>query len=387
MTGAELSSYVGGDWRAGGARLDDFNPAHPDEVVAIVSASEAGLAAEAVEAAADAFPGWRATPPPARGDLLRLAADLLESRATEIGRDLAREEGKTAAEATGETVRAAAILRYYAGQTLEPDGDVYPSASAHTFLFARREPLGVVTAITPWNFPIAIPAWKIAPALAYGNTVVWKPAELVPLTAVHLVSALAEAGLPPGVLNLVLGRSADVGETLVTDDGVAAVSFTGSNEVGRLIQRQAIERGKKVQLELGGKNPAIVLADADLDHAAEQVARGAFLSAGQKCTATSSRNCSWSVLSPGRWAIRSIRTRVWAHLPRKPSATACWTTSASPPVRALAFSLEATGHPTAPVTTSGHRCSTTCRRKVASSVRRSSGLSPCFSARIHLTRL
>jgi alpha-ketoglutaric semialdehyde dehydrogenase len=287
MTAAELSSYVGGDWRAGGARFDDVNPAHPDEVVAIVSASGAELAAQAVEAAADAFPGWRATPPPARGDVLRLAADLLESRATEIGRDLAREEGKTAAEATGETVRAAAILRYYAGQTLEPDGDVYPSASAHTFLFARREPLGVVTAITPWNFPIAIPAWKIAPALAYGNTVVWKPAELVPLTAVHLVSALAEAGLPPGVLNLVLGRSADVGETLVTDDGVAAVSFTGSNEVGRLIQRQAIERGKKVQLELGGKNPAIVLADADLDHAAEQVARGAFLSAGQKCTATS----------------------------------------------------------------------------------------------------
>jgi aldehyde dehydrogenase (NAD+) len=287
MTGAELSSYVGGDWREGGARLDDLNPAHPDEVVAIVSASGAELAAEAVEAAADAFPSWRATPPPTRGEVLRLAADLLESRATEIGRDLAREEGKTAAEATGETVRAAAILRYYAGQTLEPDGDVYPSASAHTFLYARREPLGVVTAITPWNFPIAIPAWKIAPALAYGNTVVWKPAELVPLTAVHLVSALAEAGLPPGVLNLVLGRSADVGETLVTDDGVAAVSFTGSNEVGRLIQRQAIERGKKVQLELGGKNPAIVLADADLDHAAEQVARGAFLSAGQKCTATS----------------------------------------------------------------------------------------------------
>jgi aldehyde dehydrogenase (NAD+) len=287
MTGAELSSYVGGDWREGGARLDDLNPARPDEVVAIVSASRAELAAEAVEAAADAFPSWRATPPPARGEVLRLAADLLESSATEIGRDLAREEGKTAAEATGETVRAAAILRYYAGQTLEPDGDVYPSASAHTFLFARREPLGVVTAITPWNFPIAIPAWKIAPALAYGNTVVWKPAELVPLTAVHLVSALAEAGLPPGVLNLVLGRSADVGETLVTDDGVAAVSFTGSNEVGRLIQRQAIECGKKVQLELGGKNPAIVLADADLDHAAEQVARGAFLSAGQKCTATS----------------------------------------------------------------------------------------------------
>jgi aldehyde dehydrogenase (NAD+) len=245
MTAAELSSYVGGDWREGGARLDDVNPAHPDEVVAIVSASGAELAAEAVEAAADAFPSWRATPPPTRGEVLRLAADLLESRATEIGRDLAREEGKTAAEATGETVRAAAILRYYAGQTLEPDGDVYPSASAHTFLYARREPLGVVTAITPWNFPIAIPAWKIAPALGYGNTVVWKPAELVPLTAVHLVSALAEAGLPPGVLNLVLGRSADVGETLVTHDAVAAVSFTGSNEVGRSIQRQAIDAARR----------------------------------------------------------------------------------------------------------------------------------------------
>jgi acyl-CoA reductase-like NAD-dependent aldehyde dehydrogenase len=287
MTATELSSYVGGDWRAGSARLDDVNPAHPDEVVAIVSAAGAELAAEAVKAAADAFRSWRATPAPARGEILRLAADLLESRATEIGTDLAREEGKTAPEATGETLRAAAILRYYAGQTLEPDGEVYPSASTHTFLYARREPLGVVTAITPWNFPIAIPAWKIAPALAYGNTVVWKPAELVPLTAVHLVSALAEAGLPPGVINLVLGRSADVGETLVTDDAVGAVSFTGSNEVGRSIQLQAIERGKKVQLELGGKNPAIVLADADLDHAAEQVARGAFLSAGQKCTATS----------------------------------------------------------------------------------------------------
>jgi aldehyde dehydrogenase (NAD+) len=287
MTGTELSSYVGGDWRAGSARLDDVNPAHPDEVVATVSAAGAELAAEAVKAAADASPSWRATPPPARGEVLRLAADLLESRAAEIGLDLAREEGKTAAEAKGETDRAAAILRYYAGQTLEPDGEVYPSASANTFLYARREPLGVVTAITPWNFPIAIPAWKIAPALAYGNTVVWKPAELVPLTAVHLVSTLAEAGLPPGVINLVLGRSADVGETLVTDDAVAAVSFTGSNEVGRSIQLQAIERGKKVQLELGGKNPAIVLADADLDHAAEQVARGAFLSAGQKCTATS----------------------------------------------------------------------------------------------------
>jgi alpha-ketoglutaric semialdehyde dehydrogenase len=286
-TKADLASYVGGEWRPGEEHLEDLNPARPAEVVATVAAADAALAREAVEAAREAFPGWRETPAPARGEILRRAASLLEERVETVARDLAREEGKTLAEAAGETARAVSILRYYAGQTLEPDGEIYPSASATTFLYARREPLGVVTAITPWNFPIAIPAWKIAPALAYGNTVVWKPAELVPLTAVHLVRALADAGLPPGCLDLVLGRSSEVGETLVTHDGVAAISFTGSNEVGRAIQRRATELGTRVQLELGGKNPAIVLADADLEQAAEQVARGAFLSAGQKCTATS----------------------------------------------------------------------------------------------------
>jgi acyl-CoA reductase-like NAD-dependent aldehyde dehydrogenase len=286
-TKADLASYVGGEWRPGEEHLEDLNPARPAEVVATVAAADAALAREAVEAAREAFPGWRETPAPARGEILRRAASLLEERAETVARDLAREEGKTLAEAAGETARAVSILRYYAGQTLEPDGEIYPSASATTFLYARREPLGVVTAITPWNFPIAIPAWKIAPALAYGNAVVWKPAELVPLTAVHLVRALADAGLPPGCLDLVLGRSSEVGETLVTHDGVAAISFTGSNEVGRAIQRRATELGTRVQLELGGKNPAIVLADADLEQAAEQVARGAFLSAGQKCTATS----------------------------------------------------------------------------------------------------
>ena len=286
-TTADLASYVAGEWRPGDERLDDLNPSRPAEVVATVAAADAGLAREAVEAARDAFPGWRETPAPVRGDILRRAASLLEERAATVARDLAREEGKTLAEAAGETARAVSILRYYAGQTLEPEGEIYPSASATTFLYARREPLGVVTAITPWNFPIAIPAWKIAPALCYGNTVVWKPAELVPLTAVHLVQALADAGLPPGAVNLVLGRSSEVGDTLVTHDGVTAISFTGSNEVGRAIQRRATELGTRVQLELGGKNPAIVLADADVEQAAEQVARGAFLSAGQKCTATS----------------------------------------------------------------------------------------------------
>jgi alpha-ketoglutaric semialdehyde dehydrogenase len=287
MSGPALTSLVGGRSREGDEVVPDINPAAPDEHVATVNLAGPELAAEAVEAAASAFTRWRDTPPPARGDVLRRAADLVDERAETIGRDLTREEGKTLAEAIGETRRAAAILRYYAGQTLEPDGETYPSHSALTFLFARREPLGVVTAITPWNFPIAIPAWKLAPAVAFGNTVVWKPAEIVPLTSTHLAAAFADAGLPDGVLNLVLGRGSVVGDTLVTHDRVDAVTFTGSNAVGRAIELKATEKAKKVQLELGGKNPAVVLADADLELAAEQVARGAFLSAGQKCTATS----------------------------------------------------------------------------------------------------
>jgi acyl-CoA reductase-like NAD-dependent aldehyde dehydrogenase len=287
MSEPALASLVGGRRLEGDEVVPDINPAAPEEHVATVTLAGPPIAAEAVEAAAAAFARWRDTPPPARGDVLRRAADLVDERAETIGRDLAREEGKTLAEAVGETRRAAAILRYYAGQTLEPDGETYPSHSALTFLYARREPLGVVAAITPWNFPIAVPAWKIAPALAFGNTVVWKPAEIVPLTATHLAVALVDAGLPDGVLNLVLGRGSVVGDTLVSHERVDAVTFTGSNPVGRAIEVKATETGKKVQLELGGKNPAVVLADADLELAAEQVARGAFLSAGQKCTATS----------------------------------------------------------------------------------------------------
>lgn len=281
-----VQSFIGGTWRDGPNGFADLNPARPEEVLAEARMADASLAAAAIEAARDAFPAWRSMSAPKRGDILRRAADLLERRADTVGRDMAREEGKTVGEGTGEAQRAVAILRYYAGQTLEPDGETYPSTSAN-LLFARREPLGVVTAITPFNFPIAIPAWKIAPALAYGNTVVWKPAEVVPLTSQHFAQALIEAGIPRGVLNMVLGTGADVGSVLTTHDAVDAISFTGSSAVGAQIQRQAVERGKKVQLELGGKNPAVVLADADLDAAADLVARGAFLSAGQKCTATS----------------------------------------------------------------------------------------------------
>ncbi|HET7770094.1 MAG TPA: aldehyde dehydrogenase family protein [Chloroflexota bacterium] len=286
-TTLEVRPYVAGEWRDGVRTSPDLNPAKPSEQVALQHAGDAKLAAEAVDAAHAAFAAWRATPPPARGDILRKAADLLDQRADAVGRDLTLEEGKTLAEGIGETRRAVAILRYYAAQTLEPDGETYPSHSPATFLYARREPVGVVVAITPWNFPIAIPAWKIAPALAYGNTVVWKPADIVPLTATHLLQALVDAGLPKGVLNLVLGRGREIGDALVTHEKTDAITFTGSNAVGRAIQMKATERGKKVQLELGGKNPSVVLADADLALAAEHVARGAFLSAGQKCTATS----------------------------------------------------------------------------------------------------
>jgi aldehyde dehydrogenase (NAD+) len=295
---SSLRSFVGGQWRDGVRIAADLNPAHPSERVSDVMQADAVLAAEAVDAAAKSSPGWRATPAPGRGEILRKAADLLEQRAGDVGRDLTREEGKTLVEGIGETRRAVQILRYFAGQTLEPDGETYPSHSAATFLYARREPVGVVSAITPWNFPIAIPAWKIAPALAYGNSVVWKPAELVPLTAVHLLQALVDAGLPGGVLNLVLGKGSEVGDVLVTHEAVQAITFTGSNAVGRAMQRKAIEHGKKVQLELGGKNPAVVLDDADLDLAAEHVARGAFLSAGQKCTATSRVVVQEAVLGP-----------------------------------------------------------------------------------------
>lgn len=267
--------------------VPDVNPAHPEEAVAEVGYADASVAGETAAAASAAFDGWRHTPAPARGEILRRGADILWKLQEATTRDFVREEGKTMPEASGEIDRAVAILRYYAGQTLEPEGDVYPSHDPRTLLYAHREPLGVVAAITPFNFPVAIPAWKIAPALAYGNTVVWKPAEQVPLTSVHLLTALLDAGLPTGMLNLVLGTGEAVGAPLISHPAVDAITFTGPTAVGKRIQAVAVEHGKKVQMEMGGENPAIVLADADLDFAVEQVARAAFLSAGQKCTATS----------------------------------------------------------------------------------------------------
>src|SRR5213082_2487415 len=262
----ELRSYIDGNWHDGARLVDDINPANPSEAVAQVSMGNTSVAVAAVEAASAAFASWHRTPAPARGEILRKAADLLEQRASTVGRDLTREEGKTLVEGIGETKRAAAILRYFAGLTLEADGETYPSLSAKTFLYARREPIGVVAAITPWNFTIAIPAWKIAPALAYGNTVVWKPAELVPGCAWALADILAKAGLPAGVFNLVMGRGSEVGEAILDHPAVAAVSFTGSVEIGRKVAAACTRAVpiKKFQLEMGGKNPFVVLDDADL---------------------------------------------------------------------------------------------------------------------------
>jgi alpha-ketoglutaric semialdehyde dehydrogenase len=242
---------------------------------------------DAYAAARAAAPGWRRTSPIKRGEILYRAAELIASRVEQIAAELTAEEGKTLPEARGEAARAVAVLRFFAGECSQPVGDLLPSVADRTLLYSVREPLGVVCVITPWNFPIAIPTWKLAPALAYGNTVVFKPSDLTPLCAVRLVEALDEAGLPPGVLNMLTGMPAEIGDALTGSEELDGISFTGSNPVGRAIQAAAVPRGVNVQLELGGKNPVIVLPDADLDLAVDLTLRGAMYSSGQKCTATS----------------------------------------------------------------------------------------------------
>jgi len=285
----ERLNLIAGKWgpATGGATQQDRNPARTDEVVAVFPSAGAEDATRAAEAAAQAFPGWARTPLPKRGEILLKAAALLEQRIDEVAEGLTREEGKTLAESKGETARGVSLLRYYAGETSQPTGEVYGSAAPGTFLYAERVPIGPVALITPWNFPVAIPTWKVAPALAFGNTVVLKPAELTPLTAWHLTDVLDKAGLPPGVLNLVVGRGSQIGPALATSPHIKAISFTGSNTVGARLAAQCAERGIKYQLEMGGKNPVIVLSDADLDKAVELTIAGAMLSTGQKCTATS----------------------------------------------------------------------------------------------------
>ncbi len=298
MDAPTYKNLINGEWVAAnsGETFEDINPADRHEVLGRFPSSGEEDVRRAVAAAETALPGWRGTSPLARGTVLGKAATLLEARADQVARDLTLEEGKTFGEARGETLRAVSILRYFAGQTFEPLGETYPSANPATFLYTARLPLGVVGLISPWNFPIAIPVWKAAPALAFGNTVVMKPAALTPRTAQHVAECLHEAGLPPGVFNLVHGSGRSVGNPLVADSRVAAISFTGSNIVGSSIAAAVHGRGGRVQCEMGGKNPMVVLEDADLDQAADLTISGAFRSTGQKCTATSRAIVLQSVL-------------------------------------------------------------------------------------------
>ena len=282
-------NHIGGAWvgSSSHATVEDRDPAHSDRVIANAAASTPDDVRYAIDAAEKAFLEWRATPAPQRGDIVRKAADLMERRRDQLARLLTEEEGKVLAESFAEVDRAIANVRFSGGEGTRLTGETIPSAQRGTLIYTRRDPLGVVACVTPWNFPIAIPAWKIAPALVSGNTVVFKPASLTPLCATEVVQCFLDAGLPDGVLNLVLGSGEALAAALVDDERIKAISFTGSSAVGRALYARAAQRLCKVQLEMGGKNAVIVLADADLEKAAESVASGAFGATGQRCTATS----------------------------------------------------------------------------------------------------
>lgn len=278
-------NYIGGEWVAGPDASVNINPSDTNEVIGEYSNASPQQVAQAIEAARQALPKWAATTTQARSDILSKVSVELFSRKEELGELLAREEGKTLAEAIGEVARAANIFRFFAGEVVRIAGEKMASVRVGIDVEVTRDPVGVVGVITPWNFPIAIPAWKIAPALAFGNTVVFKPAELTPASAWMLTQILASAGVPAGVFNLVMGAGPVVGRALL--DGVDAITFTGSVKTGRSIVQRASERMIRVQAEMGGKNPLVVLDDADFDTAVNCAVDGAFFQSGQRCTASS----------------------------------------------------------------------------------------------------
>jgi aldehyde dehydrogenase (NAD+) len=283
------TNYIAGEWVSGGAETRDINPSNTGDVVGQFAMAGEADTVRAIEAAKAAFPAWSRSGIQERHDILKRIGEGILARKDELGRLLAREEGKTLAEGIGETVRAAQIFLFFSGEVLRVAGEKIPSVRPNVDVEITREPLGVIGLITPWNFPIAIPAWKIAPALAYGNCVVFKPAELVPATAHALSQVIIEAKLPAGVFNLVIGKGSVVGETMIKHPDVAAISFTGSVATGRRVAANSVGATpmKKVQLEMGGKNPMVVLDDADLAVAVECAVNGAFFSTGQRCTASS----------------------------------------------------------------------------------------------------
>ncbi|MHB1390534.1 MAG: aldehyde dehydrogenase family protein [Thermoleophilia bacterium] len=282
-------NYIGGQWvdSDSGQTFANINPANTDEILGYFQSSTVADTRAAIAAAQEARAAWRATTAPRRGEVLARAARIIERDLDRIGEGLTREEGKTFAEGKGETGRAVQLFDYFAGEGRRICGETTPSEFGRTMLYTIKEPLGVVGLITPWNFPVAIPAWKLAPALVSGNTVVLKPASNAPLTALNIVRALEEAGLPAGVLNFVTGSGSVVGNELASNPVVRGISFTGSDTVGCSLNGQVAARGGKAQCEMGGKNPIIVLEDADIDKAVALTINGAMWSTGQKCTATS----------------------------------------------------------------------------------------------------
>jgi aldehyde dehydrogenase (NAD+) len=284
---SQFKNLINGEWVDGANVSRNINPSDLADVVGEYAQADAAQARTAVQAARQAFKTWSLSGPQQRFDLLDRAGTAILARKEELGRLLAREEGKTLPEAIGEAGRAGQIFKFFAGEALRLGGETVPSVRPGLIVEMTREPVGVIGMITPWNFPIAIPAWKIAPALAYGNTVVIKPADLVPGSTWALVDILVEAGLPAGVLNLVMGRGSVIGDALVGAPDVDAISFTGSVSTGRSIGAKCFAAGQKVQLEMGGKNPMVVIDDADLNVAVDACLNGAFFSTGQRCTASS----------------------------------------------------------------------------------------------------
>jgi alpha-ketoglutaric semialdehyde dehydrogenase len=280
-------NYINGEWAQGARASRNINPSDTRDVVGEYAQADAAQTAAAIAAAQAAFPAWSLSTPQQRFDILDAVGSEILARRAELGDLLAREEGKTLPEAVGEVARAGNIFKFFAGEALRPGGEMLPSVRPGIGVEITREPLGVVGIITPWNFPIAIPAWKIAPALAHGNCVVFKPADLVPGSAWALADILSRSGLPKGVFNLVMGRGTEVGATLLEDARVNGITFTGSVATGQRVAAACVARMAKFQLEMGGKNPMVVLDDADLDVAVNCAVQSGFFSTGQRCTASS----------------------------------------------------------------------------------------------------
>ena len=279
-------NLINGEWVAGEA-VPNINPSDTNEIVGLYARATAEDTKNAIAAAEAAFPAWSRSGILERHGVLRKAADEILARKDEIGRLLSREDGKTLAEGIGETIRAGQIFDFFAGEALRLAGETVPSVRPNIGVEVTREGVGVVGIITPWNFPIAIPAWKIAPAICFGNTVVFKPADLVPGCSWAIVDILHRAGLPKGVLNLVMGKGSVVGQIMLDSPDINAITFTGSVGTGKRVATASVEHMRKFQLEMGGKNPFVVLDDADLNVAVEAAANSAFFSTGQRCTASS----------------------------------------------------------------------------------------------------